>query len=69
MTTVALERFTVVGLWFDNDPPSRVAAWVWAKDADDAIAKAEAGEGTDDDPGDLLVAGVFAGHLTAVDEQ
>ena len=64
-----MTAYTVVGLWMDNDPPSRVAAWVEADDPDSAIAAAERGEGSDDAPGDLLVAGVFAGHIAAVDEQ
>lgn len=62
-------KFTVVGLWMDNDPPSRVAAWVEAESPEEAIEKASRGEGTEDDAGDLLVAGVFTGHLSAVDEQ
>jgi hypothetical protein len=62
-------RYTVVGLWIDNEPPSRVAAWVEADDPDEAIVKAASGEGTEDEAGDLLVAGVFEGWLTAADEQ
>lgn len=65
-----MKDYTVVGLWMDADPPCRVAAWVEAESPEEAIRLAASGIGSDDgDLGDLLVAGVFEGHLYAVDEQ
>lgn len=62
-------KYTVVGLWIEDEPPSRVAAWVEADDPDGALRAARQGDGTEDTPGEFLLAGIFEGHLVAIDQQ
>lgn len=63
--------YTVVGLWIDDEPPCRIAAWVVANDPIEAVTRARDGDwvGGTVEVGELLLAGVFEGHLSAVDEQ
>lgn len=65
-----MNEYTVVGLMDDG---SRIAAWVHADSPElaEKVARQGGGVATDDAPyGDeLTVAGIFAGHLVALDEQ
>ena len=67
-----MNRYTVVGI---TDDGMRVAAWVEAEDPEGAERAARTGDGLiaahdGDGYGDTLqLAGVFAGHLMALDEQ
>lgn len=65
-----MDKYTVVGLMDDG---TRIAAWVHADSPElaERVARDGGGMATDDEPyGDeLTVAGIFAGHLVALDEQ
>lgn len=63
-------KYTVVGLMPDGQ---RIAAWTEAADPESAEVFVRRGNATATDDGaygdELQVAGIFEGHLVAVDEQ
>jgi hypothetical protein len=65
-----MNEYTVVGLMADG---SRIAAWVHADTPElaEQVARTGGGIATDDPPygEELIIAGIFAGHLVALDEQ